>query len=247
MRKGLVVGIIVLFLGIAFASSFNAISINNEKIEGDETTGRFTLYIQTMSKIWLPPRPVSFIKVTLESKDGSVNKHTRTNWVGRGFIFGLPEEKEYIVYGSSMGWKQHEVLWRGKDEVWIYMIPKESRTIENPIFNHFSKVEHEAESVLNDKPLEDDYKEIISTVRGNGQGASWNYEKSGWFVTYDLRLYNGLYYINSFTRNPLKLFYHVKAKSIHIKTIIGFFFVFEKNYHSVTGIAIGDITWESYE
>ena len=106
---------------------------------------------------------------------------------------------------------------------------------------------HGNESDENGK-LWDDYNEIISTVRGDGFGTSWNYDKGGHFVIYDLRLASGRYYINSFTRDPLKLFYHAKAKSIHMKIFIGWCWnANPDDYHQVIGIAIGDITWEPYE
>jgi len=92
----------------------------------------------------------------------------------------------------------------------------------------------------------DDYNEIISTVRGEGWRASWGWQKYP-LVVIDLYLREGKYYINCFTRNPSKLFYHDTAKSIQMGRFIGLFFQSPDDSNIIIGIAIGDITWEPYD
>ena len=144
IRKGLVVGIIVLFIGIAFAPCFNAISISKEKAEYEESTGWFNLEVLSIDIAFYgsPGAPLEFVKVTLESKDGTIKRSTRTGLFGRGGFFCLPENKEYIVHGFKRNYKEYDIDWVSKYSVHVIMIyTGKPKTLDNPFFNHFPMLE----------------------------------------------------------------------------------------------------------
>ena len=116
-----------------------------------------------------------------------------------------------------------------------------SRSISSPVE---MLLEHGVESD-DDKPLEDDYKEIISYVDGYGHRDNIDYILPI-FIARNIKSTWGDFNICALTRNPFKLFYRARAVHIHIKLFIGFAMGDPDEGISLDGFAIGDITWTPY-
>ena len=137
-KKGLVVGIIVLFLGIVFAPGFNAISISKEKAEDEEPLDTFTLHVQLYDERFGPFTNGPFImwaEITVRSINGPIQRIGNTKFGSSCKFPGLPTEYEYDVKAEHWRYKQNMVIWWSKVLVTIGMSSKKvtPRAIENPI------------------------------------------------------------------------------------------------------------------
>ena len=136
MKRILVVGIIVLFLGMSVVLS-NAENIQKETLLDEKTTGEYKLHVVIFvmqADPMLPP--ILFSKTVVTHENNSSFKIVKNNWVAM-FSIKIPEIYKYPdVNVYSRGYEQMYTHYPRYNEIHVYIkwagLP---RTLNNPFIN----------------------------------------------------------------------------------------------------------------
>ena len=146
-KKGLIVGIIVLFIGMSVLPvvSSNAVSIQYETLPDKVTSDTYILEVGVHNIALWPQLPsgIAFAKVTVDVEGEWISRVKWSGLTGYCYFLNMPKGKTVTVKAEHRFYNQGEVkVWR-EDLIFVFMARKaiHSKTLNNPFFNHFPMLE----------------------------------------------------------------------------------------------------------
>jgi len=134
------VWIATLMVALMMATVFhvNAVCAQKQLTVEEGTSDTYTIYVWVYDARFPPQETLGlpFVKVTVRSMGGTVNKVRITGIFGRCHFNNIPKGYELTIKAERRGFYQKDVDWWSETQVVIKMFPN-GTPVKNPFINQF--------------------------------------------------------------------------------------------------------------